>query len=298
VKTRFAAVLFLCCSFVLLSACVKPRLAARRAPFTTLVHREAGLTPDQEKNRDLNCFQGCPALSSNSGYGPTQMIYRKGYVLQHSVIDRIPIWVAEHVTKDQLTGGLARDDRFRPDPLLPVGKRAELKDYKGSGYDRGHQAPAGNQTSDVTLKSETFFLSNMCPQVRVLNQQKWKELETKTRDWAKRFSEAYEITGPIFYDPKEDNPGTANGTVTFKQIGPDLVSVPTHFFKVVIAKDGGKLQAIGFVMENRAYPKDFHVSEAIRSLRWIEERTSLDFMPNLDLAEQERLEAEASPMWP
>jgi DNA/RNA endonuclease G (NUC1) len=66
----------------------------------------------------------------------------------------------------------------------------------------------------------------------------------------------------------------------------------------VIAKDGGKLQAIGFVMENRAYPKDFQFSEAIRSLRWIEERTSLDFMPNLDLAEQERLEAEASPMWP
>ena len=163
-----------------------------------------------------------------------------GYVLQHSAIDRIPIWVAEHVGKGQLTGSLERDNAFAPDPLLPSGKRAELKDYKGSGYDRGHQAPAGNQTNDATTKSETFFLSNMCPQLGKLNRQKWKELEEKTRVWVKTFGDAYEITGPIFYDPKEDNPATADGMVTFKQIGPDKVSVPTHFFKVVIAKNGGK----------------------------------------------------------
>jgi endonuclease G len=297
-KRRSAAFLLISCSFVWLSGCAKPTATIRKAPFSTLTKREAGLTPDQEKDRDANCFQGCPVLSATAGYGPTAMIYRTGYVLQHSSIDRIPIWVAEHVAEDQLTGTLARDNSFAPDPLLAAGKRAELKDYKGSGYDRGHQAPAGNQTINKTTKSETFFLSNMCPQLGALNQQKWRELEDKTRDWVKQFKEAYEITGPIFYDPKEDSPATADGMVTFKQIGPDKVSVPTHFFKVVVAKNVGKLQAIGFVMENRAYPKTFDLAKAVQSLRWIEEHTGLDFMPNLDVAEQDRLEAKPSAMWP
>src|SRR5881397_2906018 len=103
-KTRTAALLFTVCCLVWLAGCAKPAPALRRAPFTTLIRLEAGLTPDQEKNRDFNCFQGCPVLSASAGHGPTAMIYRKGYVLQHSSIDKIPIWVAEHVVKSQLTG--------------------------------------------------------------------------------------------------------------------------------------------------------------------------------------------------
>src|SRR4051812_10048327 len=116
-KRSTAAFLLISCSFVWLSGCAKPTPTIRKAPFTTLTKPQAGLPPDQEKARDTNCFEGCPVLSTSAGYGPTAMVYRKGYVLQHSSIDRIPIWVAEHVGKNQLTGTLERDDSFAPDPL-------------------------------------------------------------------------------------------------------------------------------------------------------------------------------------
>lgn len=99
-------------------------------------------------------------------------------MLEHSAVEKIPLWVAEHVTAAQFGGDVTRDDKFQPDPLLKPGARAELADYKGSGYDRGHQAPAGNETRDEKLKSETFYLSNMAPQAPRMNQQIWRKLET------------------------------------------------------------------------------------------------------------------------
>jgi len=237
-------------------------------------------------------------LDPSWNYGPTDLVARDGYVLRHSTTDKIPLWVCEHVVKDQLTGSEGRNDKFAPDPLLPAGHRAELSDYKNSGYDRGHQAPAGDQTKDARLKAETFFLSNMAPQVPALNQQAWRELETLVRTWLIARGEGYIITGPMFYDPKEENTHTATGTVNHKTIGADGVAVPTHFFKIVAAKDGqGTWQAIGFVMENRKYQKPYRFADYIQAIEWIEQRTGLNFMPELDTLEQRRLEHTPSVLW-
>ena len=88
--------------------------------------------------------------------GPTELVVRRGYVLEHSSADKTPLWVCEHVTADQLAGHLKRHDKFIPDPNLN-GPKSYPQDYKGSGYERGHQAPAGNQTVDSVLKDETFL---------------------------------------------------------------------------------------------------------------------------------------------
>lgn len=283
----------------LLSGCAKrATVATRPAPGTVFAQKEAGLSPEETRFRDTHCLMGCPALSRSAGYGPTAMIYRGGYVLQHSSIDKIPIWVAGKVTAEQIGGSAGREDKFQPDPKLKPGARAELADYKGSGYDRGHQAPAGNQTRDARLKAETFFLSNMAPQTPALNQQAWRELEDLTRKWVKQFGAAWEFTGPMFYDPKEDDPGKADGTVNYHTIGKNRVAVPTHFFKVVVAREGqGPWRAIAFVMENRAYPRPFRFEQHIKPIDWVERRTGLDFLPEMDLAQQRKLESEASPMW-
>jgi DNA/RNA endonuclease G (NUC1) len=295
---RFPFVL-LPAALVLLDGCAaRMTVLTRPATGTVYAAKQAGLTPEQTKFRDANCFMGCPVLSRASIYGPTDMVYRGGYVLQHSSIDKIPVWVAERVTAKQVSGSATRDDKFQPDPLLKPGARAELADYKRSGYDRGHQAPAGNQTRDAQLKAETFYLSNMCPQAPLLNQQAWRELEDFTRQWVKKFGTVYEITGPLFWDPKEDDPATATGTVQFKVIGKGKVAVPTHFFKVVIARQGDRpWQAIAFVMENRKYDRPYHFDKYIQSIAWIQKHTGLDFMPEMDLQEQRRLENQPSPMW-
>jgi DNA/RNA endonuclease G (NUC1) len=172
-----------------------------------------------------------------------------------------------------------------------------LADYKGSGFDRGHMAPAGNQTTNAKLKEETFFLSNMTPQVPALNQQIWRELEDKTRQWVEQFGATHQITGVLFYDPKEENPQTADGIIHYSVIGKGQVAVPTHLFKIIIAQSGGQTKAIAFVIENRKHSRPFQFEQFIKSINWIEERTGLDFMPEMNLQEQRRLERDPSPLW-
>jgi DNA/RNA endonuclease G (NUC1) len=148
-----------------------------------------------------NCPFGAPEKLPGWPLGLTELVSRDGYVLEHSVAWKVPYWVCESLEADELGGRADRVNAFRSDPLLKVGQRAELSDYKGSGFDRGHMAPAGNQSRDARLKAETFYLSNMVPQVGAHNQQLWRELEDLVRSWAEDgvASEVRVITGPVFH---------------------------------------------------------------------------------------------------
>jgi endonuclease G len=210
--------------------------------------------------------------------GPTRMVFRDGYVLEHSSEAKVPYWVCEHSTKQELTGNLPRTNPFKADPQLAGFPRAELSDYRGSGFDRGHMCPNGDFKNDERVRRETFFLSNIVPQVgRGFNQSIWADLEDQVREWTKTRNESWIITGPLFYDPDEDNPATADGLVNITVIGDDEVQVPTHLYKIIVAKKGGNWESIAFVMENTSHP-DNEFSKFIQSIDWIEERSGFDFM--------------------
>ena len=246
-----------------------------------------------------HCFKECPTMESWArGKRPERTIARDGYVLLHSAEDKIPRWVAEYVTAAQLAGKATRGG-FAPDPELPEGERAELSDYRGSGYDRGHCAPAGNY-GDQRLKDETFYLSNMTPQNPKLNQQLWRELEDRTREWVATRGGAYEMTGGFFYDPAEEDPRTADGHVQYQWIGENRVAVPTHYYKIIIARHPRTrvYESIAFVAENKPYQRPFNFSALITSVDWIEERTGINFMPNLTKTDEARLEARTATLWP
>ncbi|MCK6478686.1 MAG: DNA/RNA non-specific endonuclease [Planctomycetes bacterium] len=219
------------------------------------------------------------------------LIAREGYALAHDAAVKVPLWVCEGIPAEQLVGPGDRDrSRFLPDPELAKGRRAELSDYEGSGYDRGHMAPAADHKRTQQLMDETHYLSNMAPQVGIgFNRHIWAQLEDFVRGIAERRGLAYVVTGPIF------DPAAPAGT-----IGANQVRVPTHFYKIVAAKDdAGRWAAQAFVLENRKHESaeaaDWSVF--IRSIDWVEERTGLDFMPLLDVTEEERLEREASVLW-
>lgn len=244
---------------------------------------------------DQQCIGGQPERAQDVNWGPMQLIARDGYVLEHSSQYKIALWVCEKITKAQLQGSLPRKDAFAPDPLLKPGQRAELADYKGSGYDRGHQAPAGDQSVNAQLKAETYYLSNMTPQVPRLNQQGWEALEEKVRGWAEEFGTVWVITGPMIWDDAEDNPSTADGFVEYYIIGKDKVAVPTHYYKIVVRKlANGELDALAFVTPNKPAPKSTDFTTWLKPIRWIEARTQLDFLNALDLDVQNRLESKAA----
>jgi len=216
------------------------------------------------------------------------ILYRKGYVLGYNPEKKLADWVSYHFTDIYCVRNVGRTEDFRPDPDLLSGQRAELEDYKGSGYDRGHLAPAADMARDVQTMSESFLLSNMTPQVGVsFNRGIWKKLEEKVRDWVLQRKNIYVFTGPIFSDPRHYN-----------TIGPNKVAVPTHFYKIIVSctETGEDIDAMAFILPNQKNP-DNKLPQFITTINEIEKLTGLDFMHELDDNIEGKLESKKARMW-
>jgi endonuclease G len=218
-------------------------------------------------------------VPGNEGY----LLCRKGYLLAHDDYYKTPIWVAEHLTSQKASGTLKRKESFKPDPDLKKGERAELADYKGSPYDRGHMAPSDDMAWDAHAMKESYYLSNMVPQNPSMNQVIWKMLEGKVRQWAIDRGELYVYTGPIYAGEEVD------------VIGDNEVAVPTHIYKVIF--DPQKVEAIAFIMPNE--PLDTSdILNYIVTIRNVEEQTGLNFLKSLKKSVQDVVETEkAGELW-
>jgi endonuclease G len=277
-----------------------PVLVYRKA-VSTEYGKQAGFSPAEQAFITKNCPLGMPRIKPGVDLGPTKIIAREGYVLEHSASDKIPLWVCEGVTSAQVSGHLTRPkpEPFAPDPKLTNQRRAELKDYKGSGYDRGHQAPSADETVNSKLQAETYFLANMCPQTAELNQRIWKALEEAVREMTKTNDPIFITTGPMFFEEAEENAATADGLVEHKVIGAG-VAVPTHFYKIVEWKDrNGEWQGTAIVMKNQktAFPKPYHFNQYVRPIKWVEDRAGLNFAPDLPGPAVGRVELKSNPIW-
>lgn len=212
------------------------------------------------------------------------LLCRKGFLLAHDSYYKTPIWVVEHLTKDKASGALPRKDNFKPDPDLNKGERAELSDYKGSGYDRGHMAPSADMKWDKVAMNECFYLSNMVPQVGPkMNQGIWSVLEDKVRQWAIKRNELYVITGPVY------------GEEEVGSIGQNEVAVPDKLYKIIF--DPIKIETIAFLMPNKALNTD-DMPNYIVSIREVEDLTGLDFFPEIEKNVQDLIETSKAPaLW-
>ncbi len=114
------------------------------------------------------------------------IIDRPGYALGYIEYHEQPAWVVYHFTKEEaVTKAVKRSDDFREDPEIPTGS-ATLADYRRSGYDRGHLAPAADMAFSVRTMSDSFYMSNMSPQKPAFNRGIWKNLEAQVRYFASR----------------------------------------------------------------------------------------------------------------
>ena len=176
------------------------------------------------------------------------------------------------MTKENILGSSKRKDDFRPDPAIPAQYNATLKDYAGHPYDRGHLAPAGNNTQNDQVMSESFFLSNMVPQVPNHNRGIWKQLEEYVRDWVVDHNmDIYVISGTIYQ----------SGHLT---IGDNKVGVPTHLWKVIVDRQEGK--AIAFLFPNAALPVA-DLPNYATTVETVEKSTGINFMPKLPKAKSQ-----------
>lgn len=158
-----------------------------------------------------------------------------------------------------------RTNRFFADARLRSSERAELSDYKGSGYSRGHMAPAGDMPN-ATAMAQSFSLANMVPQSQRHNGGVWSKIEKDTRLFAQRAKgDVYVITGPVYL------PGNQ------RFIGTNKVQVPDYLFKLVYDEAGHRAWA-----HWHANRDDEPGGEPI-TYRQLVERTGVEFLPGTGL---------------
>ncbi|MDY0287427.1 MAG: DNA/RNA non-specific endonuclease [Sphaerochaeta sp.] len=202
-----------------------------------------------------------------------------GFSLLYDEDHEQPLWVAYHLTQEELYGTEKRKDNFRSDPTI-VTESATLADYRGSGYDRGHLIPAADLSWSEEAMSDSFYMSNMSPQEPQFNRGIWSTLEATVRNFADTEGEVYVVTGPILTDGP------------YKTIGDSQVTVPKHYYKVILDYAEPDFKAIGFVLPNEGSSE--RVELFATTLREVEQLTNLDFFHLLPDALEEKLESSYS----
>lgn len=185
-------------------------------------------------------------------------------------------WVAYVLKKEHLTYDHRKRPYFIEDPFIAT-KSADWRNYKGSGYDRGHLVPAGDRRFTLQAYNETFYTSNISPQEREFNAGLWNRLEMQTRKWAKRYNVIYVFTGGILTD------GLA-------KIGDEDVAVPNYFYKILAKENKGSLEVLGFLMEGVEQQKP--LQSFLVSVNRIEELTGIDFFYQFEKEKQRSFESD------
>ncbi len=199
-------------------------------------------------------------------------------------------WSAYQLERSELVKNASRSDDFRQDPNISTGS-ATLADYRKSGYDRGHLAPAADFAYSQDAMSETFYMSNMTAQAPQFNRGIWKDLEEDVRSWARKYGRAYVICGPIL-----DEDAAAYAT-----IGTNKVVIPRYFYKIVLLPvytdesdfatpdDCSGLVARAYIIPNKKCDDGY---ESYRvTINEIESRTGIDFFYLLDDTVEEKIES-------
>ena len=239
------------------------------------------------------------ALPELPGSVTSQIIHHKAYSTSYNAEYKIPNWAFYELTLAETMGRLPRSDNFQPDPSVKYRESAQLTDYRGSGYDRGHMAPSMDFNWDADIEDETYFLSNMCPQGHDFNSGIWLDLEHQVRRWAERDSAICVVCGPIL--PRKDKNGKLINPVTnqeyqIKTIGRNKVLVPEHFFKVILSPFGDHPKAIGFIMPNQNVMRrdgrgNAPVKDFAKNVDYVEKVTGIDFFSILPDDIEDKIEA-------
>uniref|UniRef100_UPI0032176970 DNA/RNA non-specific endonuclease n=1 Tax=uncultured Draconibacterium sp. TaxID=1573823 RepID=UPI0032176970 len=224
-----------------------------------------------------------------------QILFNRYYICGYSYYFRQAKWVLEIVNPPTINGdpeGVERLDNFRPDYRIPQIFRADLVDFKDSGYDRGHMVPSANQRGLEIQNSETFLLSNMSPQKADLNRFIWRRLEKEIRvlNSQEIILETYVVTGPIF---NFDQPVSTIGTDDSNDV---TIPVPHAFFKSILTEDvKGKLKMWSFILPNEGSNKP--LSEFLVPTSKVEQYAGIEIWDRLVGAEIEKEKRNVRPMW-
>ncbi|SOC84849.1 endonuclease G [Ensifer adhaerens] len=248
---------------------------------------------DGANERDYVYANGLkPAPPADGDKAPAVLYkcYGKGFAVRLNAITRIPDWVAEDITTDELGTEAERSNRFSVDKTVED-YSSTLEDYRNSGFDRGHQVPAGDFSADQAMQDQTFVMSNMGPQVGAcFNRGIWKELEVSLRNLVNTRQRLIVFTGPVYAGKLK-----AIGDVVKDKQGTQL-AVPDAYFKVVYAPRDKR--AMAFLIPNARHCDEAYSDPKFRvAVKTVEQQTGFTFFEALPQRLQTSLKAQPSPAW-
>lgn len=279
--TIIILILFLISSIVTNAQSITDKIKQQETALSNLEKEKKAILLNLEQLKLKDIQQNLRKVGyPKSNYG-VQVVQHQAMVLGYDEKHEQARWVMHLVIPDVEHGNTSRTNDFREDSLVTTGTAVKA-DYWYSGYDRGHLAPSADFRWSPIALSESYFYSNMSPQLPELNREKWAELENLVRDYVIYNKEAvYVVTGPILHDklPTMQNEDRENE-----------VSIPEMYYKVIIDNSGKEKRGIAFLVPNGdcTYP----IMSYATTIDKVEELTGIDFFPLLE--NQEELESKFS----
>lgn len=197
----------------------------------------------------------------------------RNYSFGWSQKDRVALWVAYPLCKLYTNGSVGRTDEWALDPLLGEDSAAPFGGYAGD-YARGHQLPSADRQCCYEANAQTFYGTNITPQLNAHNEKIWADLEQKVRGYATSSDTTYVVTG-VMVSSKSKIERDSNG---------NNVTVPDAYFKAVLkyskSSTLGTWNAAAFFLEHRAYSGSVGKEHSM-SIDELEKKTGIDFFVNL-----------------
>lgn len=191
-------------------------------------------------------------------------------------------WTCYELYDVLLQKNVKRQDDFRQDPEIPANEQTSLKDYSGSGFSRGHLCPSGDRLYSTAQNKQTFYLTNMQPQIQGHNGGVWGDLEKKVRDWAGRCDTLYIVKAATidkdeYICKQADLDEMAQKESSYKSLHFNGI-VPKFFYMALLAYDKktNTYRALGIWSPHYNNSKSEYIT-----IQELQNRTGIDFFCNL-----------------
>ncbi len=203
-----------------------------------------------------------------------RVIKKNGFVVSFNEANRIPTYATYWLTAEKVYNAkFPREKKFREESSIET---ASDKDYKRSGFDKGHIVPAKDMAFSKDSEFDCFSYINIAPQNAPFNRGEWKRLEDAVRDFAVDDDSIFVVTGTIISKSKNT-------------IGANSVAVPSYFYKAILDYKEPQIKAIAFIFPNKEVDGDIY--QYACSIDDLEKRTGINFFKNISEPLQTKIEA-------
>lgn len=248
-------------SFVFFSSC------KNSDSVKTVEESSVDIQDNKSKNFEKD-FDFLPTSTTNV------IVVHDNYTLSYNEKMEQAEWVAYELKKYNSSNHNFKRPFFIQDAKVKTNS-ADWRNYKNSGYDKGHLCAAADMKFSKDAFDDTFLTSNISPQTHSFNEGIWNRLEQKVRYWSVKYDGIYVITG-----------GVLSGNL--KTIGKENVAVPNYFYKVLLDNSRGEYKMIGFLVP--AVDSDKPLYDFVVPVDYIEKLTGIDFYPKLEDSIENKLE--------